>query len=241
MNDEELLRHAKMRYPNIAFRSGDKPKSFFFNVVYSLIWLVLVLAVSGAGYLFVSPYCGLGAILSLLMLKGLLDVLMGNTVLVAVGKQTMANNQGMYEGQGSLVFRYTKEKTKRDFLMQKKMIQKFAALDKDEVDQKLDSLISEILTDYGENNQEKAFAIASLFNMDKNKDGQLSEAETLDTGYDDILSSFGLEENENSMKENEDLAKQILPYLDSNPNATSKNIVEKFSNIQSEGKYDPFS
>ena len=125
--------------------------------------------------------------------------------------------------------------------MQKKMIQKFAALDKDEVDQKLDSLISEILTDYGENNQEKAFAIASLFNMDKNKDGQLSEAETLDTGYDDILSSFGLEENESSMKENEDLAKQILPYLDSNPNATSKNIVEKFSNIQSEGKYDPFS
>ena len=241
MNDEELLRHAKMRYPNIAFKRGDKPKSFFFNVVYSLIWLVLVLAVSGAGYLFVSPYCGLGAILSLLMLKGLLDVLMGNTVLVAVGKQTMANNQGMYEEQGSLVFRYTKEKTKRDFLMQKKMIQKFAALDKDEVDQKLDSLISEILTDYGENNQEKAFAIASLFNMDKNKDGQLSEAETLDTGYDDILSSFGLEENESSMKENEDLAKQILPYLDSNPNATSKNIVEKFSNIQSEGKYDPFS
>ena len=227
MNDEELLRHAKMRYPNIAFKRGDKPKSFFFNVVYSLIWLVLVLAVSAAGYLFVSPYCGLGAILSLLMLKGLLDVLMGNTVLVADGE--------------SLVFRKTKEKTKRDFLMQKKMIQKFAALDKDEVDQKLDSLISEILTDYGENNQEKAFAIASLFNMDKNKDGQLSEAETLDTGYDDILSSFGLEENESSMKENEDLAKQILPYLDSNPNATSKNIVEKFSNIQSEGKYDPFS
>nr|MBC8517861.1 hypothetical protein [Euryarchaeota archaeon] len=227
MNDEELLRHAKMRYPNIAFKRGDKPKSFFFNVVYSLIWLVLVLAVSAAGYLFVSPYCGLGAILSLLMLKGLLDVLMGNTVLVADGE--------------SLVFRKTKEKTKKDFLMQKKMMQKFAFLDKDEGEQKLESLISDVLSDDEENNQEKAFAIASLFNMDKNKDGQLSEAETLDTGYDDILSSFGLEENESSMKENEDLAKQILPYLDSNPNATSKNIVEKFSNIQSEGKYDPFS
>ena len=224
MNDEELLRHAKIRYPNIAFRKGDKPKSFFFNIVYSLIWLALVLAVSAAGYLFVSPYCGFGAILSLLMLKGLLDVLMGNTVLVADGE--------------SLVFRNTKEKTKRDLLMQKKMIQKFSVLDKDEVDQKLDSLISEILTDYGENNQEKAFAIASLFNMDKNKDGQLSEAEMLDTGYDDILSSFGLEENENSIKENENLAKQILLYLDSNPNATSKNIIEKFSK---EDKYDPFS
>ncbi len=228
MSDEELLRHAKIRYPNIAFKRGDKPKSFFFNIVYSLIWLALVLAVSAAGYLFVSPYCGFGAILSLLMLKGLLDVLMGNTVLVAAGE--------------SLVFRYTKEKTKRDFLMQKKMIQKFATLDKDEVDQKLDSLISEILTDYGENNQEKAFAIASLFNMDKNKDGQLSEAEMWDTGYDDILSSFGLEENENSIKENENLAKQILLYLDSNPNATSKNIVEMFSNGSSkEDKYDPFS
>ena len=224
MSDEELLRHAKIRYPNIAFKRGDKPKSFFFNIVYSLIWLALVLAVSAAGYLFVSPYCGFGAILSLLMLKGLLDVLMGNTVLVAAGE--------------SLVFRYTKEKTKRDFLMQKKMIQKFATLDKDEVDQKLDSLISDILTDFGENNQEKAFAIASLFNMDKNKDGQLSEAEMLDTGYDDILSSFGLEENENSIKENENLAKQILLYLDSNPNATSKNIIEKFSK---EHKYDPFS
>lgn len=228
MSDEELLRHAKIRYPNIAFKRGDKPKSFFFNIVYSLIWLALVLAVSAAGYLFVSPYCGFGAILSLLMLKGLLDVLMGNTVLVAAGE--------------SLVFRYTKEKTKRDLLMQKKMIQKFATLDKDEVDQKLDSLISEILTDYGENNQEKAFAIASLFNMDKNKDGQLSEAEMWDTGYDDILSSFGLEENENSIKENENLAKQILLYLDSNPNATSKNIVEMFSNGSSkEDKYDPFS
>ena len=228
MNDEELLRHAKMRYPNIAFKRGDKPKSFFFNVVYSLIWLVLVLAVSAAGYLFVSPYCGLGAILSLLMLKGLLDVLMGNTVLVADGE--------------SLVFRKTKEKTKKDFLMQKKMMQKFAFLDKDEGEQKLESLISDVLSDDEENNQEKAFAIASLFNMDKNKDGQLSEAETLDTGYDDILSSFGLEENESSMKENEDLAKQILPYLDSNPNATSKNIVEMFSNGSSkEDKYDPFS
>nr|AIF18897.1 hypothetical protein [uncultured marine group II/III euryarchaeote KM3_84_G11] len=224
MSDEELLRHAKIRYPNIAFKRGDKPKSFFFNIVYSLIWLALVLAVSAAGYLFVSPYCGFGAILSLLMLKGLLDVLMGNTVLVADGE--------------SLVFRNTKEKTKRDLLMQKKMIQKLSVLDKDEVDQKLDSLISEILTDYGENNQEKAFAIASLFNMDKNKDGQLSEAEMWDTGYDDILSSFGLEENESSIKENENLAKQILPYLDSNPNATSKNIIEKFSK---EDKYDPFS
>jgi len=224
MSDEELLRHAKMRYPNIAFKRGDKPKSFFFNIVYSLIWLALVLAVSAAGYLFVSPYCGFGAILSLLMLKGLLDVLMGNTVLVADGE--------------SLVFRNTKEKTKRDLLMQKKMIQKFSVLDKDEVDQKLDSLISEILSYNEEINQEKAFAIASLLIMDKNKDGQLSEAEMLDTGYDDILSSFGLEENENSIKENENLAKQILLYLDSNPNATSKNIIEKFSK---EHKYDPFS
>ena len=215
MSDEELLRHAKIRYPNIAFKRGDKPKSFFFNIVYSLIWLALVLAVSAAGYLFVSPYCGFGAILSLLMLKGLLDVLMGNTVLVADGE--------------SLVFRNTKEKTKRDLLMQKKMIQKFSVLDKDEVDQKLDSLISEILSYNEEINQEKAFAIASLLIMDKNKDGQLSEAEMLDTGYDDILSSFGLEENENSIKENENLAKQILLYLDSNPNATSKNIIEKIS------------
>ena len=224
MSDEELLRHAKIRYPNIAFKRGDKPKSFFFNIVYSLIWLALVLAVSAAGYLFVSPYCGFGAILSLLMLKGLLDVLMGNTVLVADGE--------------SLVFRNTKEKTKRDLLMQKKMIQKFSVLDKDEVDQKLDSLIYEILSYNEEINQEKAFAIASLLIMDKNKDGQLSEAEMLDTGYDDILSSFGLEENENSIKENENLAKQILLYLDSNPNATSKNIIEKFSK---EHKYDPFS
>ena len=125
--------------------------------------------------------------------------------------------------------------------MQKKMMQKFSALDKDEGEQKLESLISDVLSDYEENNQEKAFAIASFLIMDKNKDGQLSDTEMLDTAYDDILSSFGLEENESSIKENENLAKQILPYLDSNPNATSKNIVEKFSNIQSEDKYDPFS
>lgn len=121
------------------------------------------------------------------------------------------------------------------------MMQKFAFLDKDEGEQKLESLISDVLSDDEENNQEKAFAIASFLIMDKNKDGQLSDTEMLDTAYDEIQSSFGLEENENSMKENENLAKQILPYLDSNPNATSKNIVEKFSNIQSEDKYDPFS
>jgi hypothetical protein len=241
MDYDEEMRLMELRYPKIAFRHGDKPKSFFFNIVYTLIWLVLVLAVSGAGYLFVSPYCGLGAILSLLMLKGLLDVLMGNTVLVAVGKQTMAHNQGMYEDQGSLVFRKTKEKTKKDYELQKKFAKKFMAMDEAEVEQKLDSTISDILSDYEENNQGRAFAIASLLYMDKNKDGKVSEAEMLDTTFDGILDSFDLEADQTAIKASEALANQILPYLDSNPNATSKDIVEKFSNIQSDDKYDPFA
>jgi len=61
------------------------------------------------------------------------------------------------------------------------------------------------------------------------------------TAYDDILSSFGLEADENSIKANEALADQILSYLDSNPNATSKDIVEKFSNgPNKEEKYASF-
>ncbi len=224
MGDEDLLRHAKIRYPNIAFKRGDKPKSFFFNIIYSLIWLALVLAVSATGYLFVNPYCGFGAILSLVILKGLLDALMGNTVLV-------------HDKSGSLVYRKTKAKTKRDFAVQKKMIQKLSALDKDEEEQKLQSLITDILSDE-ENNQDKVLAIASMLIMDKNKDGQLSVEEMLDTTYNELQSSFGLEADETAIKAGEDLASQILLYLDSNPDATSKNIVEKFSK---EDKYDPFS
>ena len=224
MDEDDEMRLLKLRYPKIAFRRGDKPKSFFFNVIYSLIWIVLTIGISLAGYLFVNPFCGLGAILSLLMFKGLLDVLRGNTVLVTVGN--------------SLVYRKTKERTKKDYQSQMNLAKKLFALDENEVEQ-LESLISDILSDDEENNQEKAFAIASLLNMDKNKDGQLSEAEMMSTAYDDALTSFGLEADQTSIKAHEALANQILPYLDSNPNATSKDIVEKFSN--KEDKYDPFA
>ena len=226
MDEDEEMRLLKLRYPKIAFRHGDKAKSFYFNVMYALIWIVLTLAISAAGYHFVNPFCGLGAILTLLMFKGLSDVLRGNTVLVTVGS--------------SLVYRKTKERTKKDYQYQMNLVKKLSALDENEVEQ-LESLISDILSDDEENNQEKAFAIASLLNMDKNKDGQLSEAEMMSTAYDDALASFGLEADQTSIKANEALANQILPYLDSNPNATSKDIVEKFSNSQSEDKYDPFA
>ena len=118
------------------------------------------------------------------------------------------------------------------------LAKKLFALDGNEVEQ-LESLIYDILSDDEENNQEKAFAIASLLNMDKNKDGQVSEAEMMSTAYDDTLASFGLEADQTSIKANEALANQILPYLDSNPNASSKDIVEKFSN--KEDKYDQFA
>jgi len=241
MDYDEEMRLMKLRYPNIAFRRGDKAKSFFFNIMYSTIWIVSILAVSAAGFYFVNPFCGLGAILTLLMFNGLLDVLRGNTVLVSVGKKTMGTHGIMYERTGSLEFRKTKEKTKKDYELQKKFAKKFLAMDEDEVEQKLDSTISDILSDYEENNQEKAFEIASLLYMDKNKDGKVSEAEMLDTTFDGILDGFDLEGDQTTIQASEALAKQILPYLDSNPNATSKDIVEKFSNIQSEDKYDPFA
>tara|TARA_B110000116_G_scaffold92424_1_gene80582 strand:+ start:33312 stop:34019 length:708 start_codon:yes stop_codon:yes gene_type:complete len=227
MDDEEQLRYAKIRYPNIAFKRGDKPKSFFFNIVYSLIWLASVLAVSGAGYLFVSPYCGLGAILSLLMLKGLLDVLMGNTVLVAVGE--------------SLVFRTTKAKTKKNAGMMMGMMSMFAALDKDFIDGdgNIESMISEVLED-NEENEEKAFSIAMALNMDKDNDGMLSPQEMLSP--DNMLSSYDMEEGQGAMKEIEEFADEILLFLNSNPNTISKEIIEKFSSGPSkEDKYDPFA
>ncbi len=224
MDEDEEMRLLKLRYPKIAFRRGDKAKSFYFNVMYSLVWIVLTIGISLAGYLFVNPFCGLGAILSLLMFKGLLDVLRGNTVLVTDGN--------------SLVYRKTKERTKKDYQSQMNLAKKLFALDGNEVEQ-LESLISDILSDDEENNQEKAFAIASLLNMDKNKDGQVSEAEMMSTAYDDTLASFGLEADQTSIKANEALANQILPYLDSNPNASSKDIVEMFSN--KEDKYDQFA
>jgi hypothetical protein len=161
-------------------------------------------------------------------MKGLLDVFAGNTVLVSIDN-------------GSLEFRKTKEKTMKEAQATMRLVKKLSALDKEEVGQKLESIISDVLSDNEENNQEKALAIASFLNIDKNKDGQLSEAEMMDTAYDDILSSFGLEADETSIKANEALADQILSYLDSNPNATSKDIVEKFSNgPNKEEKYASF-
>jgi hypothetical protein len=228
MTGSDDMQMFKLLYPEIAFKRGDKPKSFFFNVIYHLIWIFSVLAVSGAGFYFISPLCGLGAILSLLMMKGLLDVFAGNTVLVSIGN-------------GSLEFRKTKEKTMKEAQATMRLVKKLSALDKEEVGQKLESIISDVLSDNEENNQEKALAIASFLNMDKNKDGNLLDAEMMDAAYDDILSSFGLEADENSIKANEALADQILSYLDSNPNATSKDIVEKFSNgPNKEEKYASF-
>jgi hypothetical protein len=227
MGDEEQLRYAKIRYPNIAFKRGDKPKSFFFNIVYSLIWLASVLAVSGAGYLYVNPYCGLGIILVIPMMKSLLDVLMGNSVLVAAGE--------------SLEFRTTKAKTKKNAGMMMGMMSKLSALDKDFIDGdgNIESMISEVLED-NEENEEKAFSIAMALNMDKDNDGMLSPQEMLSP--DNMLSSYDMEEGQGAMKEIEEFADEILIFLNSNPNTISKEIIEKFSNGSSkEDKYDPFA
>ena len=227
MGDEEQLRYAKIRYPNIAFKRGDKPKSFFFNIVYSLIWLASVLAVSGAGYLYVNPYCGLGIILVIPMMKSLLDVLMGNSVLVAAGE--------------SLEFRTTKAKTKKNAGMMMGMMSKLSALDKDFIDGdgNIESMISEVLED-NEENEEKAFSIAMALNMDKDNDGMLSPQEMLSP--ENMLSSYDMEEGQGAMKEIEGFADEILIFLNSNPNTISKEIIEKFSNGSSkEDKYDPFA
>ena len=227
MGDEEQLRYAKIRYPNIAFKRGDKPKSFFFNIVYSLIWLASVLAVSGAGYLYVNPYCGLGIILVIPMMKSLLDVLMGNSVLVAAGE--------------SLEFRTTKAKTKKNAGMMMGMMSKLSALDKDFIDGdgNIESMISEVLED-NEENEEKAFSIAMALNMDKDNDGMLSPQEMLSP--DNMLSSYDMEEGQGAMKEIEEFADEILLFLNSNPNTISKEIIEKFSSVPSkEDKYDPFA
>ena len=227
MGDEEQLRYAKIRYPNIAFKRGDKPKSFFFNIVYSLIWLASVLAVSGAGYLYVNPYCGLGIILVIPMMKSLLDVLMGNSVLVAAGE--------------SLEFRTTKAKTKKNAGMMMGMMSKLSALDKDFIDGdgNIESMISEVLED-NEENEEKAFSIAMALNMDKDNDGMLSPQEMLSP--DNMLSSYDMGDGQGAMKEIEEFADEILIFLNSNPNTISKEIIEKFSNGSSkEDKYDPFA
>lgn len=229
MDDEEQLRYAKIRYPNVAFKRGDEVKSFFFNIIYGLIWVVLTIVISGAGHLYVNPYCGLGIILVIPMMKSLLDVLMGNTVLVRVARGN------------SLVYRKTKAKTKKDAGMMMGMMSMFVDLDKDFIDGNgnIESMISEVLEE-NEENEEKAFSIAMALNMDKDNDGMLSPQEMQST--DNMLSSYDMEEGQGAMKEIEEFADEILLFLNSNPNTISKEIIEKFSNGPSkEDKYDPFA
>lgn len=224
MDGAEQLRSAKIRYPNIAFKRGDEVKSFFFNIMYGLIWVVLTIVISGAGYLYVSPYCGLGIILVIPMMKSLLDVLRGNTVLVKAGP--------------SLEYRKTKAETKKNAGL---MMSMFAALDKGIIDrdENIESMISEVLED-NEENEVKAFSIAMALNMDKDNDGKLSTQEMMSP--DNMLSSYDMGEGQGTMKEIEEFADQILLFLNSNPNAISKEIIEKFSSGPSkEDKYDPFA
>ena len=233
VDNEEQLRYAKIRYPNIVFKRGDEVKSFFFNIIYGLIWVVLTIVISGVGYLYVNPYCGLGIILVIPMMKSLLDVLMGNTVLVRVTTG--------YEAPGSLVYRKTKVKTQKNAGIMMGMMSKFSVLDKDFRDGvgNIESMISEVLED-NEENEEKAFSIAMALNMDKDNDGMLSPQEMLSS--DNMLSSYDMEEGQGAMKEIEEFADEILLFLNSNPNTISKEIIEKFSNGSSkEDKYDPFA
>jgi ABC-type transport system involved in multi-copper enzyme maturation permease subunit len=233
VDDKEQLRYAKIRYPNIAFRRGDEVKSFFFNIIYGLIWVVSTIVISGSGYIYVSPYCGLGIILVIPMMKSLLDVLMGNTVLVRVTTG--------YEAPGSLVYRKTKVKTKKNAGIMMGMMSKFSVLDKDFRDGvgNIESMISEVLED-NEENEEKAFAIAMALNMDKDNDGMVSAQEMLSS--DNILSSYDMGDGQGAMKEIEEFSDEILLFLNSNPNTISKEIIEKFSNGSSkEDKYDPFA
>jgi hypothetical protein len=226
VDNEEQLRYAKIRYPNIVFKRGDEVKSFFFNIIYGLIWVVLTIVISGVGYLYVNPYCGLGIILVIPMMKSLLDVLMGNTVLVRVTTG--------YEAPGSLVYRKTKVKTQKNAGIMMGIMEGFIL-----EDENIESMISEVLED-NEENEEKAFSIAMALNMDKDNDGMLSPQEMLSS--DNMLSSYDMEEGQGAMKEIEEFADEILLFLNSNPNTISKEIIEKFSNGSSkEDKYDPFA
>ncbi|MEE2812522.1 MAG: hypothetical protein VX627_05810, partial [Candidatus Thermoplasmatota archaeon] len=229
----EALRISQQMYPNIAFRKGDKVKSRLFTIAYLMVWILGVCVLSGIGFYFVSQFCGLAVLCNLFFFWGIVQTLLGNSILVVTGKQNMGS--GMYEEPGTLVLRKSKQKTERELGRMLGMMSNMGVIDKEEMN--LEEMISEIIEE-GEDSTELAMGIASCIMMDENSDGEISHDELMTSMKREIVSDFNIDAQDDVHFKA--LADEIQQYLSQhNPNA--KEIIEKFSNWKQPGKYDPFA
>jgi Ca2+-binding EF-hand superfamily protein len=198
-----------------------------------MVWIIGVCVLSALGFYYVSEFCGLAALCNLFFFWGVIQTILGNSILVITGKQNMGS--GMYEEPGTLVLRKSKDKTERELGRMLGMMSKLGAFDKEEMD--LEEMISEIIEEE-EDSTEIAMEIARFIMMDENADGEISQDEMLTSMKNEIVSDFNIDAQDDGHFKA--LVDEIQQYL-SQPNPNAKELIEKFSNWKQPGKYDPFA
>ncbi len=91
---------SKENFPGIIFIGGDVPYTVGQTIAYTAAWILGIWVISGLGYTFLSPFCGLAALVTILQFRGIMKTLRGESIMVKNGE--------------TMTFRDTKDPTRYD-------------------------------------------------------------------------------------------------------------------------------
>jgi hypothetical protein len=97
---EARLTESKEGLSGIIFIEGDVPYTVGQTIAYTAAWILGIWIISGLGFTFLSPFCGLAALVTILQFRGIMKTLQGESIMVK-------------EGEG-MTFRNTKDPTRYD-------------------------------------------------------------------------------------------------------------------------------
>lgn len=91
---------SKENFPAIIFIGGDVPYTVGQTIAYTAAWILGIWVISGLGYTFLSPFCGLAALVTILQFREIMKTLRGESIMVKNGE--------------TMTFRNTKDPTRYD-------------------------------------------------------------------------------------------------------------------------------
>ena len=97
---EARLTESKEDFPGIIFIGGDVPYTVGQTIAYTTAWVLGIWVISGLGYTFLAPFCGLGSLVTILQFRGIMKTLRGESIMVKNGE--------------TMTFRNTKDPTRYD-------------------------------------------------------------------------------------------------------------------------------
>lgn len=93
--EEPRLTESKDDHPGIIFTGGDVPYTVGQTIAYTAAWILGIWIISGLGYTFLSPFCGLGSLVTILQFRGIMKTLRGESIMVKNGEtMTFRNTKG---------------------------------------------------------------------------------------------------------------------------------------------------